>query len=232
MKATRTDRFGPSCQLPHRNATLHAIGRLPACAWTLALLLILIATTLPAFADGCIPYCNVGTIAPTNIFTATQSADVTGYFVGSNAGGLDFVRMLDINTGWVSPWLLDNQTSHTGDMADFGFVNAGDTLVFEIENVSLGSLIFASDPSFSEDGENHAYATSFSGGILNGYDFPPGTYVGMEDLPAGQSDWDYNDDTFLFTNVSNTQTPEPGTLLTFASGLLGLAGFIRRKRIC
>ena len=189
----------------------------------------IVVTSLPALAAGCIPYCNVGTIAPTHIFTAASNGNITGYFVGSNAGGLDFVRMLDINTGTVSPWLFDNQTSIPGDTANFGFANAGDTIVFELENVSQGSPIFASDPSLSVDGDNHAYATAFNGGILNGFNFPAGTYVGMEDLPAGNTDWDYNDDQFLFVGVSDSQTPEPSSLMLFGSGVLGLAGVLRRR---
>jgi PEP-CTERM motif len=199
------------------------------------LLAIAVATSLPAFADGCIPYCNIGTIAPTNIFTADSTGDITGFFIqggaasGGGAADLDFVRMLDITTGTTSPWLFNNQTSLPGDTADFGFVNSGDTLVFEIQNVTLGGIILASDPTLSDDGVNHAYATHFSGGILNGALIPAGTYVGMEDLPNGESDWNYNDDSFVFTGVTAGTTPEPGTLVLFGTGILGLAGVVRRK---
>ncbi len=199
------------------------------------LLALVVAVSLPAFADGCIPYCNIGTIAPTNIFTADSTGDITGYFIqggaasGGGAADLDFVRMLDITTGTTSAWLFNNQTSLPGDTADFGFVNAGDTLVFELENVSLGGIILASDPSYSEDGVNHAYGTHFSGGVLNGALIPAGTYVGMEDLPNGESDWNYNDDSFVFVGVTAGTTPEPGTLVLFGTGILGLAGFVRRK---
>ena len=201
----------------------------------LLLLALALVVSLPAFADGCIPYCNVGTIAPTNIFTADSTGDITGYFVqggaasGGGAADLDFVRMLDITTGTTSAWLFNNQTTTAGTTADFGFANTGDTLVFEIENVTLGNLIFASDPTLSEDGINHAYGTHFSGGILNGAMIPAGSYVGMEDLPNGESDWNYNDDSFVFVGVTAGTTPEPGTLALLGSGVLGLAGFVRRK---
>jgi len=111
-------------------------------------------------------------------------------------------------------------------MADFGVANAGDLLVFEIWNQTLNA-VFASDPNFSDDSTNHAYATHFSGGIINGFNFPEGTYVGMEDLPNGQSDWNYQDDQFVATNVEIV--PEPGTLAVFGSGILTLAGFARRR---
>jgi hypothetical protein len=194
------------------------------------LLIIVLANAVPAFADGCIPYCNVGNVAPTNVFNAVNTGDVTGYFVGKGpAGDTDFVRMLDLTTNTMSDWVLDNQTSQVGDTADFGVVNAGDTLVFEIWNQTLNS-IFASQPDLSDDMTNHAYATHFSGGVINGFNFPEGTYVGMEDLPNGQSDWNYQDDQFLATNVAIV-VPEPGSLLAVGSGILTLAGFARRRLI-
>ncbi len=200
----------------------------------LVLLSLLLAIgSLPALA-GCIPYCNVGTIPPTNVFTATVTGSITGYFIqggaasGGGAGDTDFVAMLDVNTSTMSAWLFQNQTSLPGDTANFGAVTAGDTLVFFLQNVSL-SQIFASQPSLSSDGVNHAYATAFAGGILNGATIPAGTYVGMEDLPACCSDFNYNDDSFVFVGVASTAAPEPGTLALLGSGIVGLAGLIRRK---
>lgn len=199
----------------------------PRVACLTILLLGVLASALPASADGCIPYCNVGNIAPTNVFNAISTGDVTGYFVGKGpAGDTDFVRMLDLTTNTTGDWIFDNQTSQVGDMADFGVANAGDLLVFEIWNQTLNA-IFASEPDLSSDGENHAYATHFSGGILNGFNFPEGTYVGMEDLPNGQSDWNYQDDQFLATNVAIV--PEPDSLLILGSGILTLVGFARRR---
>jgi hypothetical protein len=197
-----------------------------------AIVLTVVICSLPAFADGCIPYCDVGTIAPTNVFTATLTGDINGYFVSKgSADDDDFVRMVDMTTGAVGPWVFENQTTMIGTMADFGSANAGDTLVFELINYTQGGIILASDPGLSEDGVNHAYATMFSGGVLNGFDFPAGTYVGMEDLPVIHSDWNYNDDSFIVVGVSFTvgTTPEPSSILLFGSGILGLAGVLRRK---
>lgn len=189
--------------------------------------LLLFGGAISAFADDCIPYCNVGNIAPTNVFNAVSTGDVTGYFVGKGpAGDTDLVRMLDLTTNTTGSWILNNQTSQVGDMADFGAANAGDLLVFEIWNQTINA-IFASEPDLSDDGQNHAYATHFSGGILNGFNFPAGTYVGMEDLPNGQSDWNYQDDQFVATNVG--VVPEPSSLLVLGSGILTIAGFARRR---
>jgi hypothetical protein len=198
----------------------------------LAMLLVLgtFATALPALADGCIPYCNAGTIAPTNVFNAVATDHVTGYFVDKGpAGDTDWVRMLALTTNTTSDWFFNNQTSHVGDKVDFGAVNAGDLLVFELWN-ETENLIFASQPDLSADGTNHAYATQFSGGVLNGFDFPAGTYIGMEDLPNGYADWNYNDDSFIVTNVVlGNALPEPSSILMVGTGLLAVAGAWRRR---
>jgi hypothetical protein len=183
-----------------------------------------------------IPYPNVGTIAPTNSFTASSTGNILGYFVqggaasGGGAGDLDYVRMVDVTTSTTSAWFFNNQTTVAGTSANFGPVNAGDTLVFELLNVSLGNLIFASDPTLSSDGVNHVYTTPWNGvGLLNGAVIPAGTYLGTEDLPNGGSDWNYNDDSFVFANVTSRQAPEPGSVILLATGLLGGLGAIRKK---
>lgn len=193
----------------------------------LSLLFVFLAGCLPAFADGCIPYCNAGTIAPTNVFNAVATGTVTGYFAGKgSADDEDWVRMLDLTTDTTGDWVLDNQITLVGASANFGVANAGDLLVFELWNQTLDS-IFASQPDLSDDGTNHAYATHFSGGNINGVNFPAGTYVGMEDWPNGIADWNYQDNQFVVTNVA--AVPEPGSLLVLASGILTVAGFARRR---
>ncbi len=213
-----------------------------------AVLALSIVTFFPVtLLAGPIPYPNIGQIAPTTTITATETGDIMGYFVQASAAYSDTVRMVDVTTGTTSAWYFPNQTTAVGTSADFGFVNYGDTLVFEIDDLNINE-VFASDPTDSVDGVNHAYVTNFSGGTLYGQDLPNGIYVGMEDLNASNSDFDYNDDTFLFTNdasksssfdkTSNFSTstsapppavPEPSTLILLSTGLFALAGVLRRR---
>jgi len=52
-----------------------------------------------------------------------------------------------------------------------------------------------------------------------------GYWLGMEDQVFSTSDKDCND-----MVVRVTPFPEPGSMLLLASGLVGLAGYARRKR--
>jgi PEP-CTERM motif len=199
-------------------------------------LAVLLGTASAVRADS-VPYPNVGQVAPTNTLVAISTGNVTGYFVqgGAASGGaasfMDVVGLLDLTTNTFSGWLFNNQTTKAGATANFGKVNAGDTLAVVILDVLPPIGMYSSDPSLSTDGLNHAYVTSWAGGILNGANIPAGLYIGTEDLPIFISDLNYNDDSFVLTGVSvATSVPEPVSLLLFGVGILGLAALSRRKQ--
>ena len=198
-----------------------------------AAVLLAFAAVVPVLADT-VPYSHSGTIAAQSTITAASTADVIGYFVqggaasGGGAGNLDTVRLLDVTSGYASAYFFQNQVTVAGASVDFGRVNAGDVLVFELDDTSIHQ-VFATDATYSADGVNHGYVTAYAGGQLNGAAIPAGTYVGMEDLNKSTADFNYNDDSFVFTNVSATVTPEPTSLMLLGTGVLGAAGVLRRK---
>ena len=181
-------------------------------------------------AAGTIPYANTGTEnAALYSFTAASSGDVTAYYFGSTAGYTNDLTLL-INGMETGIQVLTNHTSSHGQSLVLGHANAGGRLVFKMVNISPGGVgPWYSDKSMNWDGINHVYSTDFAGDFA----VPAGVFVAFEDLPQG-GDLNYNDETFVFTNVSanvpvvNTDVPEPATLLLTAIGL-GVLGLRSRR---
>ncbi len=195
----------------------------------------------PAKAASVIPYPNVGTVNPASYtFTATSTGDIVGYFYSFSAADTDEIAMsLDGGATITSAgYGLVNQTSTPGVTSfNFGEVTAGQTLTFILYNENTGSYI-SSNASSNADSDQHVYSQPYlTGQTYSVAEIPDGTFVAFEDLLASQnSDFDYNDDAFVFTDLSietgtQSTTPLPATLPLFASGLgaLGLLGW-RRKR--
>ncbi len=199
-------------------------------------------STQCAFA-GAIPYPNSGTLNPTTYtFTASNTGEVMAYFAGSTASFDNQLGMLINGVQSSSGFGLDNHSSAIGLEFDLGHVTKGDTLVFEMKNNTLGGLIVYSDPSMNSaydnggPGLNHIYSTAYTGSL--GHNIPNGTYIGFEDLRGG-GDKNYNDETFVFTNVASTlssanaaSVPEPSSIVVLGVGAVGclLASAIRKRR--
>ena len=179
-----------------------------------------------------IPYSNVGQAAAITPITAASNGDVIAYFAGSNTAGNDFVRLFDVTSNTAGAWTLGSGSSTVGQAFNLGHVNQGDVLVFQLINYALmnpmtGTYpLLASDPAYSDDALNHTYVTgaSASGNI------PAGTFIAFEDYLGGY-DFDYNDDTFVVTNLTTTaaSAPEPGSFALLGTGLLAGASALRRR---
>ena len=147
--------------------------------------LALAGVTQVAKAD-MIPYPNAGTPNPdTYSFTAATSGDIIAYFAGSTASYDNELGLLvnGVSTGVIG---LDNQTSSAGQMLDLGHANAGDTLVFVLQNNTLGMDAY-SDPSLNtaydingSDGHNHVYSTAYTATSPIIDSIPVGTFVAFE----------------------------------------------------
>jgi hypothetical protein len=121
--------------------------------------------------------------------------------------------------------VLNDHASSMGDFVNLGTVHAGDVLTFRLNVVTTGESLF-SDKSMNDDGINHVYSTAFPGDAVHG--IPAGTYIGFEDLRGG-GDFDYDDETFVFTNVA--AIPEPETYAMLLIGLVVMSIAVRCGKV-
>jgi hypothetical protein len=204
-----------------------------------------LAFSANAKADA-IPYPTPGVVNPvTYMFTAANDGDVVAYFAGSTASFDNDLGLL-VNGVAQGGFGLDNHSSPLGLSYDFGHVNAGDALVFVLRNKSglipPNQLVY-SDPSLNGPydsqtgpaipGENHVYSTPYTGTgpIIDA--IPAGIFVSFEDLPAQgfNSDHNYNDEDFVFTNVAESPVPEPIEIISMLGvTAMGLIGIVIHRR--
>jgi hypothetical protein len=134
-------------------------------------------------------------------FTAASSGNITAYFAGGTAGFDTEIGMLvnGVSTGIIG---LDVQSATVGQSLNLGAVNAGDSIVFELINNSIGqtaysdpSLNLGYDPAGENQGHQHIFSTAYTRSsdiidpktgappLLLSDNVPVGTFIGWEDLP-------------------------------------------------
>src|SRR5262249_26586427 len=151
----------------------------------LALMILALGMAQVAFADA-IPYPSVGIPNPvTYTFTATTTGEVIAYFAGSD-GGFDLELGLLVNGVSTGIFGLDNHSSIVGQSLDLGHVSAGDTLVFVLQNNTLGLNAY-SDPSLNAAydvsgavGHKHVYSTRYTATAAKFGSIPLGSFCSFE----------------------------------------------------
>ena len=172
-------------------------------------------------------YENPGITNPTlYTFTASATGTLTAYYAGSTAGYTEDLGLLvnGVDTGIYG---LRNKSSSVGDVINFGSVMAGDALTFFTRIITSGDRWYSTKP-LNRDGANHIWSTAYTGGDFG---IPAGTLVAFEDLPAGTSDFNYNDEKFVFTNVGSVVSgaPEPAMWALMLGGFGLVGGSLRRQ---
>lgn len=122
------------------------------------------------------------------------------------------------NTG---AFLFNNHATPEGTTISLGFFSAGTLLKFRLHVNGVGDDFFTGPGSLNADGSPHARVEAFGAGS---------TLVSFEDLLNGP--FEYNDLSFSFTNTIAAvgETPIPGALPLFATGLAGLGFFAHRRK--
>ncbi len=175
-----------------------------------------------------IPYPEVGQVnLQVYSLVATKTGDLNVWFGGKGTAGNDDVLTVLVNGAAIGIVGLDNQTSTLGQLLDFGHINAGDSIIFEMKDLSTGQNWFT-DNAKNSDGINHAYMTPFAGGLVGSTVVPAGLYFGFEDVTNCKSDLNYQDLQFYTSSVG--AVPEPSTWAMMILGFAGIATLAFRQR--
>jgi hypothetical protein len=170
-----------------------------------------------------------GLVGPT-VPTATElvvaaDGEVIIYFAGQSAA---FDSVLNLIEPVVIGPFFHNHMTAVGAALSLGTFNAGDVLRFRMDVLSTGQEYFTGPASGNPDNVIHVAHGTWAADT----DVPVnGILLGWEDVFGG-GDFDYNDNSFVFTNVaSKVIVPEPSMLALVGAGLALLVVARRKRRL-
>ena len=180
------------------------------------ILLLMILTLASVFAGP------ISSITPTAVELVATGGDVIVYFAGQTAGYDSVLNLISPTT--VGPFFPNHATA-VGTSLNLGTFNVGDVLRFRMDVVSTGDSFYSGPASGNADSMIHVGHAGWAADATIPYN---GVLVGFEDLYGG-GDLDYDDNTFVFRNVTSTAVvPEPSSWLLAGAGVSAL--LLRRRR--